>query len=303
MVNMASPRPGPRCPRCGHVAAPGDDRCRQCGNPRSQRGLAQARSAQASQQSPPTTPPSQPRPRPPWQQAFQPPTRWSRPGSATTLPQLRRRTSVTGRVLFTSAVREEPIRRIWLWLLVAALVMLILKFLLLPLLWLVALVFLISLLPGFGLFRRILSPPRLGMPSPGRAGAHVTVLPFRVRTTQGEQVQCVLRGTILGGTVEQGDEVEVTGWWDARRSVLDAERVRNVQTGSVTTSRLPFGAQRLGTPPGVVVGAAVLVVLLVAAMPASSSGSGNLAVALLSALAPLLVLVILARALLSWLRR
>lgn len=89
----------------------------------------------------------------------------------------------------------------------------------------------------------------------------IPVLPFRVTSQDGKVVECLLRGSVWGGSVGLGDSVEASGVWArGAGATLDVRRVRNLTTGALTSARLPFGVLRGGY--GWLISAAVLAVLV-----------------------------------------
>lgn len=80
------------------------------------------------------------------------------------------------------------------------------------------------------------------------APRNVPLQTFRVLTTDGgptRSVECLLRGDQHGASIALGDRVEVTGKFDdgSMGHLFVAKRVRNLDTGAVTTARerKPFG--------------------------------------------------------------
>jgi hypothetical protein len=152
------------------------------------------------------------------------------------------RTTVRGRVTSLAEVRQEKVRRPFL--VIAAFS---LALLLQLVVFAVGLAFRImfailarrpgSLFGGGGRMGSMFTSTVTGL-----SGEAMPVQPFRVTADDGSVTECVLRGSIRGGSVELDDAVEVTGSWvRGGGSTLQVTRVRNLTTGAETTARLPAG--------------------------------------------------------------
>jgi hypothetical protein len=59
----------------------------------------------------------------------------------------------------------------------------------------------------------------------------------------GQTAECILEGEIEGGSIRQGDSVEVRGRPDRSSRTLAVNRIVNMHTGAVTTGRRPLTAR------------------------------------------------------------
>lgn len=72
-------------------------------------------------------------------------------------------------------------------------------------------------------------------------GRKIPVLPFRVRGRDGTVVECVLRGSLQGGSVRLGDQVQVAGSRGfGRGATLHVSKVTNRTTGATVVPKTPL---------------------------------------------------------------